>query len=53
MRGSIKKKNIVGYEIPFTRYFYHYEAPRPAETIRQEILALEDELHLILKEGLN
>lgn len=48
-----KKKNIVGYEIPFTRYFYHYEAPRPAETIRQEILALEDELHLILKEGLN
>ena len=25
-----KKKSKVGYEIPFTRYFYKYEAPRPS-----------------------
>ena len=25
-----EKKSKVGYEIPFTRYFYKYEAPRPS-----------------------
>ena len=47
-----RKRSVVGYEIPFTRYFYHYEAPRPAEAIRQEILALEDDLRASLKEVL-
>ena len=39
-----RKKSRVGYEIPFTRYFYKYEAPRPSGEIMKEILALEDEL---------
>ena len=39
-----KKKSKVGYEIPFTRYFYKYEAPRPSSEIMAEILELEKEL---------
>lgn len=39
-----EKKTKVGYEIPFTRYFYQYEAPRPSSEIMAEILALEKEL---------
>lgn len=38
------KKNKVGYEIPFTRYFYKYEAPRPSKEIMNEILEIEKEL---------
>ncbi|MCI6583269.1 MAG: type I restriction-modification system subunit M [Oscillospiraceae bacterium] len=38
------KKSIVGYEIPFTRYFYKYEAPKPSAEIMPEILELEKEL---------
>lgn len=30
-----------GAEIPFTRYFYKYEAPRPSEELAKEFLALE------------
>ncbi len=37
-------KTKVGYEIPFTRFFYTYEAPRSSEEIKAEILALEREL---------
>ena len=37
-------KTKVGYEIPFTRYFYQYEAPKPSTEIMQEILAIEAEL---------
>lgn len=39
-----EKKSKVGYEIPFTRYFYKYEAPRPSKEIMAEILELENEL---------
>ena len=39
-----KKKSKVGYEIPFTRYFYKYEAPKPSAEIMAEILKLETEL---------
>ncbi len=39
-----ESKTKIGYEIPFTRYFYTYEAPRRSEEIRAEILALEKEL---------
>ncbi|SCW69050.1 type I restriction enzyme M protein [Ruminococcaceae bacterium YRB3002] len=45
-----KKKSKVGYEIPFTRYFYKYEAPRPSSEIMAEILDLEKELSGSLKE---
>ena len=45
-----EKKSKVGYEIPFTRYFYKYEAPKPSEEIKQEILAIEVELDGALAE---
>lgn len=44
------KKSQVGYEIPFTRYFYKYEAPRASEEIMREILAIEKELDGALTE---
>lgn len=40
----------MGYEIPFTRYFYKYEAPKPSAEIMQEILAIEAELEGALAE---
>lgn len=45
-----EKKSRVGYEIPFTRYFYKYEAPRPSAEIMAEILELEKELDGALRE---
>ena len=39
-----QSKSKVGYEIPFTRYFYKYEAPKPADQIMAEILEIEKEL---------
>lgn len=45
-----KKKSKVGYEIPFTRYFYKYESPRPSAEIMMEILELERELDGALAE---
>lgn len=44
------KKSKVGYEIPFTRYFYKYEAPQPSAEIMAEILELEKELEGSLQE---
>ena len=43
------KVGIVGYEIPFTRYFYKYEAPRSLEEIEGEIEGVENELLELLK----
>lgn len=40
-----KKKTKVGYEIPFTRYFYKYVAPQKADEIKNEILEIEKELN--------
>lgn len=45
-----EKKSVVGYEIPFTRYFYKYEAPKPSAEIMAEILELEKELDGTLSE---
>ncbi|MCM1427578.1 MAG: type I restriction-modification system subunit M, partial [Eubacterium sp.] len=39
-----KSKTKVGYEIPFTRYFYKYEAPEKAEVIAERITAHEKEI---------
>ncbi len=39
----------VGYEIPFTRFFYKYTPPRPVEEIEGEIKQLENEIQGILK----
>ena len=48
-----KNKSKVGYEIPFTRYFYKYVAPRPSEVIMAEILDIEAELEGALAEVFN
>ncbi len=40
----------VGYEIPFTRYFYKYEAPRSLEAIEIDIEKIENELLELLKQ---
>ena len=45
-----EKKSKAGYEIPFTRYFYKYEAPKPSVEIMQEILSIEAELDGALAE---
>lgn len=45
-----EKKSKVGYEIPFTRYFYKYEAPRPSDEIMKEIMEIEKELDGVLME---
>jgi type I restriction enzyme M protein len=43
-------KTKMGYEIPLTRYFYKYVAPRPLEEIDAEIRALESEIQHLLRE---
>ena len=45
-----ESKTKVGYEIPFTRYFYKFEAPRSSAEIMHEILELEKELDGSLEE---
>jgi type I restriction enzyme M protein len=40
----------VGYEIPFNRHFYEYEAPRSLAEIEQDIDELEKEIMAMLKE---
>jgi len=39
-----KSKTKVGYEMPFTRYFYKYEAPEKADVIAERIEAMETDL---------
>ena len=43
-------KTKVGYEIPFNRYFYRYEPPRPLEVIETDIKGLEEDSMKMLKE---
>jgi type I restriction enzyme M protein len=42
-------KTKIGYEIPFTRYFYKYVPPRPITEIDSEIRALEAEIQELLR----
>ena len=44
------EKTKMGYEIPFTRYFYQYLAPRPLNKIDAEIKQLETEIQELLRE---
>ena len=44
------KKTKIGYEVPFTRYFYNYIAPRPLELIDQDLAAVTADIVLMLKE---
>ena len=47
-----RSKDKIGYEIPFTRYFYKYTPPRKSSEILKEIIANEEELQQTLKEVL-
>lgn len=42
-------KTKIGYEIPFTRYFYKYEELRPFSEIMQEVAELEKEIQAEIK----
>jgi type I restriction enzyme M protein len=42
-------KSKIGYEIPFTRYFYRYVPPRPVAEIDAEIDAVEAEIQQVLR----
>ncbi|MEB2296501.1 MAG: class I SAM-dependent DNA methyltransferase [Ignavibacteria bacterium] len=44
-----ESKTTIGYEIPFTRYFYKYESLRNTKEIADEILKLENETEGLLK----
>ena len=48
-----ESKTKIGYEIPFTRYFYKYTPPRPAAEVLSEIRMIENELKDALTELLN
>jgi len=47
-----RSKDKIGYEIPFTRYFYKYIPPRKSEVILQEIMENEKILQRTLSEVL-
>lgn len=46
------KKTKIGYEIPFTRYFYKYEKLRPFKEIMEEVKELEQEIQAEIKKVL-
>lgn len=39
-----ESKTVIGYEIPFTRHFYKFEAPEKSEVIAERIVAIEKDL---------
>ena len=39
-----RKKDKIGYEIPFTRLFYKYTAPEPSEVIAERIKQIEESI---------
>lgn len=39
-----ESKTKIGYEIPFTRYFYKYTPPKPSAELMAEIMEIETEL---------
>lgn len=53
--GAKKPVIKTGAEIPFTRYFYKYEEPRPSEELLKEFASLEESiserLKSLMKEG--
>lgn len=44
-----ESKTKIGYEIPFTRYFYKYVPPRPSDKVLSEIMTLQKDLEQTLK----
>jgi type I restriction enzyme M protein len=47
-----RKKDKVGYEINFTKYFYKYEPPRNLKEIEKDIFNLTAEIDELVKEEL-
>jgi type I restriction enzyme M protein len=45
-----RSKDKIGYEIPFTRHFYQYTAPRPLEEIDHELDQLVSDISELLRE---
>lgn len=45
-----ESKTKIGYEIPFTRYFYKYVPPRSSDEVLSEIMTLQKDLEQTLKE---
>ena len=45
-----RSKDKIGYEIPFTRIFYKFIAPRKSDEIFEEFKALSDEEEKLMKE---
>ena len=45
-----RKKDKIGYEIPFTRLFYKFTAPQSSADIFAEIKALEEQETILMKE---
>ena len=45
-----EKKTKIGYEIPFTRFFYRYQPPRPLEEIDTELHQVTQEILALLNE---
>jgi len=47
-----RKKDKIGYEINFTKYFYEYKPPRALEEIEKDIKEVTGEIQELLGEGL-
>jgi type I restriction enzyme M protein len=47
-----RKKDKIGYEINFTKYFYEYKPPRALEEIEKDIKEVTGEIQELLKEEL-
>jgi len=45
-----ESKTVIGYEIPFTRHFYKFEAPEKSEVIAERIIETEKKLMKLLNE---
>ena len=45
-----RRKDKIGYEINFNRYFYQYSPPRPLEDIDAELKQAEEEIMRLLRE---
>ncbi|MFE2925987.1 type I restriction-modification system subunit M [Streptomyces goshikiensis] len=44
------EKTKIGYEIPFTRYFFEFKAMRSVDEIDADLRQVQDEIQLLLKE---
>ena len=43
-------KDKIGYEVPFTRLFYKFEAPKPSSELFDELKALGAQEEQLMKE---